>query len=68
MVKTLVSSNEAAPHNRLQLISAVLGNRIQMLWKCYLCKEAKILEQQGKAKGFEASKDQIFGKGHYSNS
>ena len=30
-------------------------------------KEAKILEQQGKAKGLEISQDHILGKGHYSD-
>ena len=48
------------PHtNWLQLISVVLENGPQLLWKCYWREEAKILEQQGKAKGFETSQDQI---------
>ena len=32
-----------------------------------LVRRGKILEQQGKAKGFEASQDQILGEGHYSD-
>ena len=39
-----------------------------MMFKCYFREEAKILEQQGKAKGLEISQDQILGEGHYSNS
>lgn len=34
----------------------------------YFRKEAKVLGQQGKAKGLETSQDQIFGKGTYANS
>ena len=35
MVKTWASSNKATPHDWLQLISVVLENRPQQLWKCY---------------------------------
>ena len=37
------------------------------MWKCYFREKAKFLEQQGKAKGFETSQDQIFGKDTYAN-
>ena len=52
---------------RLQLISMVLEDRPQLLWKCYLRGETKFLEQQGKAKGFENFQDQILDGGHCSN-
>ena len=35
--------------------------------KCYWSEEAKILEQQGKAKGLEIYQDQILGESHYSD-
>ena len=57
------SSNNVIPHGWLQLISVALENGPQLLIKYYWQEEAKILEQQGKAKGFEASQDQILSKG-----
>ena len=42
-------------------------NGHQLICKCYRREEAKILEQQGKTKGFETSQDQILGKSHYSD-
>ena len=42
-----------------------LENGPRLLWKCYWREEAKILEQQRKAKVFETSQDQILGEGHY---
>lgn len=67
MVKTWASSNKAMPQDWIQLISAVLDNGLQLLWKCYWRKEVKILEQQAKEKGLEISQDQILGKGLYSD-
>ena len=37
------------------------------MFKCYFREEAKILEQQGKAKGLETSQDQILGEGTYAD-
>ena len=67
MVKTWASSTKAMPHDWLQLITAVLENGRQLLWKYYCREEAKILEQQGKANRLETSPDQIFAEGHYSD-
>ena len=35
------------------------------MFKCYFKEEAKVLEQQGKAKGLETSHNQILGEGTY---
>ena len=59
MVKTWASSIKSMLHNWLQLVSAVLGDRSQQMYKCYFWEEAKILAQQGKAKALETSQDQI---------
>ena len=67
MVKTWSSSNKAISYDWLQLISVVLEDGPQILWKCYWWEEARILEQQGKAKGFEAPQDQILGEGAYAD-
>lgn len=67
MVKTWASNNKTTSHDWLQLISAVLEDGPQLLWKCYWWKEAKLLEQQGKAKGFEASQDKSLGEGCYAD-
>ena len=37
------------------------------MFKCYYKEEAKILEQQGKAKGLETSQGQILGEGTYAD-
>ena len=60
-------STKAILHDWIQLISVDLENGPRLLWKCYWREEAKILEQQGKAKGLEIFEDQILGEGHYSN-
>ena len=66
-VKTQVSSIKAFSYDWLQLVSAVLDDGPQLLWKYYFRKEAKILEHQGKAKGLETSQDQILGEGTYAD-
>ena len=68
MVKTWASISKATQRDWFQLSSEVLEDRPQQLWKCYWWKEAKILEQQGKAKELEASQDQILGEGTYADS
>ena len=50
MVKIWSSHNKATLNNWLQLVSAILEDGHQLLWKCYLREEAKILEQWGEAK------------------
>ena len=67
MMKTWASSTKATAYDGLQLISVVLDNGPQLLWKYYWREETKILEQRGKAKGFEMSQNQILGEGHYSD-
>ena len=67
MVKMYASSTKAIIHDWLQLISAVPEKEPQLLWMCYWREEAKILEQQGKAKEFKTSQDQILGEGYYSD-
>ena len=49
------------------LVSVILDDRPQLRFKCYFREEAKILEQQGKAKGLETSQDQILGEGTYAD-
>ena len=67
MVKTWALSSKAMPQYWTQLISAVLESGLQVLWKDFFKEEAKILQQQEKAKGLEISLDQIQGEGLYSN-
>ena len=55
MVKTQDSSIKPTEHNWLQLVSAVLDDGTQLMFKGYLQEKAKILEQQGKAKGLGTS-------------
>ena len=55
MVKTWAFSIKAFPHDWLQLVSEVLDDWPQLMWKCYFWEEAKILEQHGKAKELETS-------------
>ena len=50
MAKMQASSNKAMPQDWIQLFSAVLENGTQLLWKCYMREEVKILEQQEKSK------------------
>ena len=64
IVKTWYFSNKAMPQDWAQLISAVLESGQQLLWRCFLKEEVKILEQQEKAKGLEISLNQILGKVH----
>ena len=45
----------------------ILKDGSQLLWKCYLWEEAKIFEQQGKAKGLETSQDKILGEETYAD-
>ena len=54
-------------HNWIQLVSAVLDDGPQLMFKIYFREGAKILEQQGKAKGLETSQDQILGEGTYAD-
>ena len=68
MVKMLASSNKVTPQDWTQLISAVLENGPQLLWRCYFKEENWILEQHEKAKGLEISLDQILGKELYYDS
>ena len=49
MVKIWASRNKATLNAWLQLVSAILEDGHQLLWKCYLREEAKILEQQREA-------------------
>ena len=65
MIKTWASSIKVTPHAWLQLVSAVLDDGPQLMFKCYFREEVKILEQQGKAKRLETSQDQILGEGTY---
>ena len=67
MIKTWASSIRVRPHDWLQLISEVLDYGPKLMFKCYFREEAKILEQQGKAKGLETSQDQILGEGTYAD-
>ena len=67
MVKIWASSNRVTPHDWLQLVLVVLKNGLQLQWKYYWKEEAKTLKLQGRVKGFEASQDQIFYEGHYSD-
>ena len=62
MMKTWASSNKATPHNWFKLISVGLEEGPQLCWKCYWREEAKILEQQGKAKGFRFPKNKFLTK------
>ena len=66
-LKTWALSTKATPHDWLQLIPVLIENKPQLLWKCYWREEETILEQQGKAKGFQNSQDQILGESHYSD-
>ena len=56
-----------APHDGLQLVSAVLGGGPQFMFICYFREEAKILEQQEKSKGLESFQDQTLGEGTYAD-
>ena len=51
------------PQDWAQLISGVLGNGQKFLWRCFFKEEARILEQNEKAKGLEIFLDQILDKG-----
>ena len=55
------------PQDWAQLISVILESGPQLLLRCFLKEEARILEQQEKAKGLEISLDQILGEGLYSD-
>ena len=55
------------PHDKIQLVSAVLDDGPQLMFRIYFREEAKILEQQGKAKGLETFQDQILGEGPYAD-
>ena len=67
MVKIWASSIKAIPHDRLQLVSAVLDDRPQLMFKCYFREEAKILEQ-GNAKGLAFfPRMQILGEDTYTD-
>ena len=67
LVKTWASRNKVIPHDWLQLVSAVLEHGTQLQWKSFWREEAKVLEHQGRVRGFEASQDQILGEGHYAD-
>ena len=67
MLKTWAFSSKATTHDWAQLSSAVLECGPQLHWRCFLKEEARILEQQEKAKGTEISIDQILGEGLYSD-
>ena len=66
MVKTWDSHNMATQCKWLHLVSAVLEDGSQLVWKCYWRKEAKTFRTE-KAKEFEASQDQILGKNTYAD-
>ena len=55
------------PHDWLQLVSAVLDDGPQLIWKCYFREEANILKRQEIEKGLETSQDQILGEGTYAD-
>lgn len=61
------SRNMVTLYDWLQLIAAVLEDGLQVQWKCYQRKKTKALEHQGRARGFEASQDQIHSEGHYAD-
>ena len=67
MVKTWAFSSKAMHQDWAQLILAVLESGPQLFWRFFLKEEARILEQQEKAKGFDIFVDQILGEGLYSD-
>ena len=67
LVKTWASRNKVIPHDWLQLVSAVLEHGTQLQWKSFWREEAKVLEHQGRVRGFEASQDQILGEELYAD-
>ena len=58
---------KATTQDWTQLILTVQESGPHLIWRCYFKEEAKILEQQEKAKGLEISLDQILGEGLYSD-
>ena len=67
MVNTWISSIKSIPHSWLQLVSAALNDRPQLMQKCHFREEVKILENQRKAKALEPSQDQILDEGTYAD-
>ena len=67
MVKTWVSRNKDPTQNWIYLVSIILEDGSQLLWKCYLWEEARIFEQQEKAKGLQASQDKIIDERIYAD-
>ena len=67
MVKMWAFSSKATTQDWTQLISAVLENGQQLLWRCFFKEEIRILEQQEKTKGLEIFLEQILGEGLYSD-
>ena len=67
MLKTWALSNKVTPQDWNQLLSAVLESRPLLHWKCLFKQEARLLDQQERAKGTKISLDQILGEGLYSD-
>ena len=67
MLKTWSISNKVKCHDWIQLVSAVLESRPQLNWKCLFRQEARLLEDEERAKGIEISLDQILGEGLFSD-
>ncbi|XP_050021481.1 uncharacterized protein [Alexandromys fortis] len=67
MLKSWASTSRATPLDWLQLSSAVLESGPHLKWKCLFRQEARLLEQQEKAKGSDISLDKILGEGLFSD-
>ncbi|XP_049981722.1 uncharacterized protein [Alexandromys fortis] len=67
MLKSWASTSRATPLDWLQLSSAVLESGPHLKWKCLFRQEARLLEQQEKAKGSDISLDKILGEGRFSD-
>ena len=63
----MTSSNKATSHDWLQLVSAVLEDGLQLLWKYYWWEKAKKLRTKGKKKRIWGFQNQILGKGTYAD-
>ncbi|XP_049981111.1 endogenous retrovirus group K member 5 Gag polyprotein-like [Alexandromys fortis] len=67
MLKSWAIMSRPTPLDWTQMTSAVLESGTHLRWKCLFRQEARLLEQQEKAKGSDISLDKILGEGLFSD-
>ena len=65
MLNSWLVCNRIIPKDWIELVKGVLEPGPQLQWSTWFREEAKIIEQQSKARGMEISQDQILGEGDY---